>query len=254
MSTNGSGVTTGNANAPQGTQVAFLMNKGSMSYSVYLDADTYNLSFLAAQRAKFQSQSQGIEVLVDGAQIGLITPSNTTYTLYETSNFTVAAGVHTIQFLGMSPSTADSTALIDQVAIATAESSFSDGGFETPVLAKAAYQIAPSGSGWQFSGLAGVSANGSGFTAGNVKAPQGIQVAFLKNNGSISQTVFFDAGTYNISFLAAQRAGYQTASKLRSWSTAPKSARSRPSVPVTFLTKRRISLSPPAHVLSNSSA
>ena len=68
------------ANAPQGHQVGFIMNKGSMSYSVYLDADTYNLSFLAAQRANHQTQSQQIEVLVDGTQVGLITPSGTSYT------------------------------------------------------------------------------------------------------------------------------------------------------------------------------
>ena len=66
------------ANAPKRHQVGFIMNNGSMSYSVYLDADTYNLSFLAAQRAKYQTQSQQIEVLVDGAQVGLITPSSTT--------------------------------------------------------------------------------------------------------------------------------------------------------------------------------
>jgi hypothetical protein len=91
MSTNGSGVTSGCANAPQGNQVGFIMNKGTMSYSVYLDADTYNLSFLAAQRANHQTQSQEIQVLVDTKQVGLITPSDTSYCLYETSNFTVAS-------------------------------------------------------------------------------------------------------------------------------------------------------------------
>ena len=155
ISTNGSGITSGNANAPDGAQIGFLMNKGSMSYSVYLDADTYNLSFLAAQRAKYQTQSQQIEVLVDGAEVGSITPSGTTYAPYETSNFTVAAGTHTIQFLGMSPASADSTAFIDQVTIVSAEDPFIDGSFETPVLAAHSYAIAPGGSAWQFSGDAG---------------------------------------------------------------------------------------------------
>ena len=164
MSANGSSVTSGNPNAPAGTQVGFIMNKGSMSYSVYLDADTYNLSFLAAQRAVQQTQSQQIQVLVDGAQVGLITPAGVTYALYDTSNFTVTAGMHTIQFLGMSPPSGESTALIDQVTLATAENSFSDGSFEEPLLAANTYQVAPSGSGWQFSGSAGVSANNSAFT------------------------------------------------------------------------------------------
>ena len=210
MSTNGSGVTTGNASAPQGSQVGFLMNNGSMSYSVYLDADTYNLSFLAAQRAKYQTQSQQILVLVDGVQVAWIAPSSTTYTLYQTSNFTVAAGMHSIEFAGLSPASADSTALIDEVSIATAKNSFSNAGFETPVLTKGSYQVAPSGSGWQFSGMAGATTNGSAFTIGSTNVPDGNQEAFIKDNGSLSQTVYFDAGTYNISFLAAQRAVYQT--------------------------------------------
>ncbi|MGA2257257.1 MAG: hypothetical protein ABSG53_21590, partial [Thermoguttaceae bacterium] len=214
VSANGSGVTSGNPKAPEGNQVGFIMNQGSMSYSVYLDADTYNLSFLAAQRVNQQTQNQQIQVWVDGTDgnqyVGLIEPSSTTYTLYDTSNFTVAAGVHTIQFLGTSPQSAESTALIDQVTLATAENSFSNGSFESPVLAAKAYQIAPGGSGWQFAGDAGVSTNQSGFTIGSANAPDGAQVAFIKNNGSISQSVYFDAGTYNISFLATQRFYYQT--------------------------------------------
>ena len=50
-------LTTGNPNAPQGIQVGFITNNGSMSYSVYLDADTYNLSFLAAQRPQSDPES-----------------------------------------------------------------------------------------------------------------------------------------------------------------------------------------------------
>src|SRR5262249_36950577 len=47
--------------------------------------------------------------------------------------------------------------------------------------------------------------NGSGFTAGNPNAPQGSQVAFLQGTGTASQPVNFAAGTYTISFQAAQR-------------------------------------------------
>ena len=69
MSTNGSAFTTGNANAPNGAQVAFIKNNGSISQSVYFDAGTYNISFLATQRANYQTQNQQIEVLVDGTQV-----------------------------------------------------------------------------------------------------------------------------------------------------------------------------------------
>ncbi len=37
-----------------------------MSQSVYFDAGTYNISFLATQRIEYQTQNQQIEVLVDG--------------------------------------------------------------------------------------------------------------------------------------------------------------------------------------------
>ena len=166
---NGSSITANNSYAPDGVQVAYLTGSGSMSQTVYLDAETYNLSFLAAQCANGQSQNQQIQVLFDPGQadaqvIGLITPSVTTansttsnanhaYSLYETLNFTVAAGIHTIEFLGMS---SKSTALIDDVSIVADENTLSDGSFETPALAAKNYAVTPSGSAWQFSGESGL--------------------------------------------------------------------------------------------------
>ena len=221
ISTNGSGLTSGTANAPQGAQVGFLMNNGTVSQSVYLDAETYDISFMAAQRNTNQSLSQTVEVLVDGTPVALVTPSVTStnyfpsaYTLFQTSTFTVAAGVHTIEFLGMTPANGNSTAFIDSVTLSTLENTFAGGNFDAPVQAIDGYTIAPAGSAWQYSGVAGVTADNSGFTYISSKAtanvPDGTQDAFIKNNGSISQTVYFDAGTYNISFLASQRIAYQT--------------------------------------------
>ncbi len=265
ISTNGSGVTAGNPNAPGGSQVGFIMNAGSMSYSLDLDAGTYDLSFQAAQRAHDQTQAQQIEVLVDGAAVGLDTPSGTAYTLFETSNFTVAAGVHTIEFLGMSPPSGESTALIDQVVLAAAKDAFSDGTFEAPVLAANAFQIAPAGSGWQFTGDAGVSTNKSAFTVGSANTPNGDQVAFIKDNGSFSQSVYFDAGTYNISFNATQRFCYQTQNQRIevlvngqpvASITPPHQPLPPPPHPPTSRTphtRRRISRLRPARITSNSS-
>jgi hypothetical protein len=48
---NGSGVTAGNPNAPDGTQVAFLQMTGEFSQSITLAAGSYSIGFLAAQRA-----------------------------------------------------------------------------------------------------------------------------------------------------------------------------------------------------------
>ena len=207
MTTNGSAITSASANAPQGAQAAYVTNGGSLTYSVYLDAGVYTLSMQAAQRISNQSQNQQIEILVDGAAIGSITPSNATYKSYEAPNFSVAAGMHAIELLSTDPSQGKSTALIDNVSLAPAEDSFGDGGFETPVLAANTYQVDPVGSAWQFSGSAGVTRNGTSLTKvakGSFTAADGAQVAFIENSGSISQSVYFDAGTYNISMLASQ--------------------------------------------------
>ena len=83
---------------------------------------------------------------------------------------------------------------------------FGDCSFETPVLTANAFQYAPGGSAWQFSTSAGISSNGSVFTAANPKAPDGSQVAFLQGYGSMTQSVNLSAGDYSITFLAAQRA------------------------------------------------
>ena len=122
-----------------------------MTQSIYMYAGVYNLSLQAAQRGSGNSQDQSIQVLLDGAQIGLITPSSTNYYLYQTLNFTVTTGSHTVEFLGLAPSSADSTALIDLTATKAVNDSLSDGSFETPVLAANSYQVEPDSAPWLFS-------------------------------------------------------------------------------------------------------
>ncbi len=214
IAANNSSITTVTGIAPQGTQVGFITNNGTISQTIYLDADTYDLSFLAAQRAN-QTQQQQIQVWVDSTLVGVITPTPTSttllyaYTQYESPSFTVAAGVHTITFVGTNPTSGQSTAFIDGVKLLDDTNTLSDGSFESPVLPSDSYTLDTTGSAWNFTGLAGISTNLSAFTNGSAYAPVGNQDAFLKNNASISQSVYFDAGTYNITFLATQRVGYQ---------------------------------------------
>jgi len=78
-------------------------------------------------------------------------------------------------------------------------------GFERPALGYGNYQYSPTSASWTFSHGAGITANGSVFTSSNPNAPQGTQVAFLQNTGLMSQTINFAAGSYQISFYAAQR-------------------------------------------------
>lgn len=221
---NHNGYTYNSLNAPQGTQVAFVKDGGSVSQTIDVVAGTsvnnsYSVWFLASQRVVSQTQNQQIEVLVDNVPEGTFTPATLPeifgstvtydYTPYQTMNFTLAPGPHTIAFVGLAPSTADSTAFIDSVTLVTG-GSLSDGSFEEPALATDTYQIAPAGSGWQFAGVAGITSNYSGFTQNNPNAPDGVQAAFLKNTGSISQSVDLAAGFYNISFMAAQRDTWQS--------------------------------------------
>ena len=53
--------------------------------------------------------------------------------------------------------------------------------------------------------MAGITSNGSAF--GNAAAPDGSQMAFLQQTGSASESVYLDAGSYSVSFQAAQRSG-----------------------------------------------
>ncbi len=163
-------------NAPAGTQVAYLQDTGSISQTVYLDAGTYQLSLMAAQRAFNQTYYQEIEILVDNnillnsGQPDSIDPASTQYESYESATFTVAAGAHSIEFLGLNPLGGDNTAFIDQVAISTA-SALADGSFETPALDAGQYQFAVTGSPWNFSAGAGISSDASTITSGNPSAP-----------------------------------------------------------------------------------
>ena len=77
--------------------------------------------------------------------------------------------------------------------------------FETPVVTgQSGYVVDPSGASWTFSGASGIANNSAAFTDDNSDAPDGCQVAYLENAGSLSQSISFPAaGTYTIGFQAA---------------------------------------------------
>ena len=54
---------------------------------------------------------------VDGTVVDTFTPASTSYATYTTASFNVTAGSHTITFVGVDPTGADYTALLDQVSI-----------------------------------------------------------------------------------------------------------------------------------------
>jgi hypothetical protein len=81
-------------------------------------------------------------------------------------------------------------------------------GFEAPSIG-GGYQYNPTGGSWTFSGASpngsGIVGNGSLFA--NPSAPQGVQAAFVQEDGMISQAIpgFIPGTPYLISFYAAQR-------------------------------------------------
>jgi hypothetical protein len=208
VAANGSAFTAGNPDAPDGDQVAFLQGPATFSQAVFFAAGTYSISFQAAQRQNVQFSSQTIQVQVDGNVVGTFTPPDTNYSAYNTASFPVTAGAHTIAFVGTDPDGQDNTAFIDQVRVNRVLPVLQDPGFETPNVGTGtfnSFQYHPSNSPWTFSTYAGVAGNGGGFTDGNPDAPQGTQVAFLQGPSSASQAVTLAAGTYSLSFSAAQR-------------------------------------------------
>jgi hypothetical protein len=119
VASNGVGYfTSGNPNAPQGTQVAFVQGAGSsFSQSINFSAGTYSLTFEAAQRGV--NGGETFNVLVDGQVVGSFRPGGTSYSTFATYNFALSAGSHTIEFLGAGSAGGKGTALIDNVRLKT---------------------------------------------------------------------------------------------------------------------------------------
>jgi fibronectin type 3 domain-containing protein len=111
------------ANAPDGTQAAFLQSLnassgGSISQSInFLASGKYQFTFYASQRASY-----GIEpftVSVDGSVIGTFTPGSTAFQSYSTTPVSLASGTHVLSFATASTSSSDSASFIDKVSVTT---------------------------------------------------------------------------------------------------------------------------------------
>lgn len=124
-SANGSGVTannsaftTGNPNAPEGMQSAFLQGIASITQPVtgLVPGTTYNVTFAAAQRAQYQNGGETWQVRIDNAVIGNFnSPASATNYVDYPINFTATAATHTLRFVGTDIHGGDNTLLIDNV-------------------------------------------------------------------------------------------------------------------------------------------
>ena len=106
--------------APAGAQACAIQYNASISQTVsFPGAGVYPLVWSAEGRpnSSYGSESDPIEVLLDGAVVATYTPSNSGVWSGYTTTLTVAtAGTHTIEFLGTGPSGTYATA-IDNVSL-----------------------------------------------------------------------------------------------------------------------------------------
>jgi RHS repeat-associated protein len=121
ISANGSGFTSGNPGAPDGSQVAFIQMGSndvfSQSLSGFQTGVSYTVSFSAAQRGNASNGGQDFDLYLDSTLLGTFRPAGTSYSTMSTSAFTTTAGTHALRFVGRDSAGGDNTAFIDAVQI-----------------------------------------------------------------------------------------------------------------------------------------
>ena len=160
-------------------------------------------------RTEFAYDALGRRVKITETGPGVtavIQPKSNDYSEYTTAPFTLPAGNYTLKFEGLEKS-AMAVALVDFVRLNTTV--VPNGSFEDPDVSQepGGYQYNPSGTGWTYNYHSGIAANGSDLTSNNPPAPDANQVAFLQNDGVISQVWAASGGTYTLKFKAAQSKG-----------------------------------------------
>jgi alpha-L-rhamnosidase len=139
ISANNSAFTSGNPNAPQGGQVAFLQGTATISQTLIglLAGAIYQITFSAAQRNDIYGGQAGQtwQLQLDGTNIGTYAPpeSAQSYVDYAATFTASASSSHTIAFVGTDSNGGDNTVFIDDVRLALSPSL---------VLPHLAYQIA----------------------------------------------------------------------------------------------------------------
>ena len=145
-------------------------------------------------------------VSISGCSAVALAGSGNTRTA-QCSTSALGAATHSIvaSYGGDSSNAASVSATLSQVVSSVSPpSSLVNPSFESP-FQSGGYQYNPTGAGvgWTFSSTSGIQGNGSAWNA--VAAPDGVQTAFVQMTGTISQTLSLNAGSYTLSFRAAQR-------------------------------------------------
>jgi RHS repeat-associated protein len=168
----------------------------------------------SSNRTEFAYDGLGrrVKIIEYGSGVtATVQPKSGEYVFFEAGKFDLPTGAYLIRFQGLNPNGGNNTAFIDQV---TLDTPINNGGFELPVVND--YEIAPGGSGWTYSGVAGIAASNGQLIGTNPPPPEGNQAAFITNNASIWQSGNVPAGRYVLGFQAAQReAGNDNSLQLR---------------------------------------
>lgn len=209
-------MTTGSA--PDGDAVIYL-NRGQASTTFTVsDAGVYRLEFQAAGRAS--NLNRHIVVSIDGTTVRTISTLTTLFWKFDVVLPFLATGTHTVSFRGDG---ADSSraSFVDMVRVLPVKScsvapvlaAVTNASFEIPVeLFEAAVTTnEPAGTGWSYSGLAGLgriqSLNSIPRSMPQVM-PEGIIAAFVPTSGSLRTLVTFPtSGVYRLTFAMAARQG-----------------------------------------------
>jgi hypothetical protein len=150
--------------------------------------------------------SNGMVYCIPSLKSTLLKIDPTTDTALEVSpGMYLSVGTHVLQFESSSPG-GDTAIAIDDIHLTLGENSVTIGnyGFESPVTGS--WTDRPVGYSWTFVGSCGVAKNGSPWVS---VAPEGVQVGFMQYACTITQTITVDiAGTYTLSFKAANRPSY----------------------------------------------
>jgi fibronectin type 3 domain-containing protein len=120
LSANGSGFTSSNSSAPQGTQVAFLQNSTTISQTLsgFAPGGRYTVTFSAANRATSgYSTKQSWDVKIDETVAASFSSISTSYADC-TASFTASASAPTLSFVGTSGT--DATVFLDNIRISVA--------------------------------------------------------------------------------------------------------------------------------------
>ena len=121
ISANKSAFTSGNPNAPQGSQIAFLQGTGSFSQTLLglIVGAIYQITFAAAERNNIYGQQVGQtwQLRLDGTTIGTYaSPESATNYLTSSASFSpTTSGNHTLAFVGSNANGGDNTVFIDNI-------------------------------------------------------------------------------------------------------------------------------------------